>query len=125
MLGLLKMRETETGAQLPAVFVSTARMDIVDTLAELTGVSVTTVVRKYNRVGCGEHCTEAHMHVNSTTGRWSLTGARCTVFLSALLPYLTSNREEAEKAVAAGMDAPFKAATVEKMYALGWPKISG
>lgn len=123
ILGLIRFRETEKGSILPALYVSTARFDIAEVLAEMTGMKVTTVARKYSRVGCGEHCTDAHLHVDSTTARWNLTGGRCTVFLNAVRPFLKTNLEEADRALKAGLEAAYKPATLTKMYELGWPKL--
>lgn len=124
VLGAIRLRKTETGAQLPAVFLSSARQDVLQTLAKMTGTKVTQVFRDYNRLGCGEHCDEAHQHVLSTTGRWSLTGARATVFLSAVEPHILIRKSEVAEAIAAGLTVPHKPATVQKMYELGWPELT-
>jgi hypothetical protein len=122
-LGSIKTRPMDTGSELAYVAVSSARIDILQILADMTGSAVVTVRRDYKRLGCGEHCTEAHQHVLSVTGRWSLTGAKAIVFLAAIEPYLLTKQEEAGKALAAGMDAPHKPATLKKMYELGWPEL--
>lgn len=118
-LGAIRMRTMDTGAVLPAVHVSTANLDVLEHIAHLTGVGVTRVTRDYQRLGCGEHCTEAHQHVLSVTGRWSLVGARAYVFLCAIEPYVA--HKDVTEGIAAGAAAPFKPATVAKMLALGWP----
>jgi hypothetical protein len=119
-LGLIKTRPMRTGSELAYVGVSSARIDILEHLSRLTGTRVVTVSRDYNRLGCGEHCTEAHLHVQSVTGRWSLTGARALVFLDAIEPYLVTRRAEAKAAIAAGETAPSKPAVLRKMKELGW-----
>lgn len=119
-LGLIKTRPMKTGSELAYVGVSSARIDILEYLAKLTGVKVVTVSRNYNRLGCGEHCTEAHLHVHSTTGRWSLTGARALLFLEAIEPHLVFKRMDAKAALAAGSAAPTKPGTLKKMQELGW-----
>jgi len=81
------------------------------------------VHREYRRLGCNEHCTEAHLHVSSTTARWSLTGARAVVFLAAIEPYLRAKQGLAQDVIAAGSTAPSKPATTRKMYQLGWPEL--
>ena len=123
VLGLIKLR-TVGDTLLPAVYVSSARLDLCEALASMTGIKVTPVHRDYKRLGCGKHCTSPHHHVHSTTGRWSLTGARATVFLAAILPFLETKKGEAEQAIAVGRQAPCKPATVQKMYDLGWPTLS-
>lgn len=123
VLGLIKTRPMDTGSELTYVGVSSTRPDILEALGDLTGTGVVTVHRDYKRLGCGEHCEEPHLHVVSTTARWSLTGAKATVFLSAIEPYLITKREPAQEAIAAGLVAPRKAATLTKMYRLGWPHL--
>jgi electron transfer flavoprotein alpha/beta subunit len=61
--------------------------------------------------------------VVSSTGRWSLTGARAAVFLNAIEPYLRLKQGHVHEVVNAGMAAPHKAATLRKMYDLGWPHL--
>src|SRR5262245_1217884 len=122
-LGLIKTRPMKTGSELGYVAVSTTKIDILNRLAELTGVRSVMVHREYKRLGCGEHCKEPHLHVSSTTARWSLTGARAVVFLSAIEPYLRAKQGQATDVIAAGMIAPQKPATTRKLYALGWPEV--
>ena len=123
VMGAIRMRRMDTGVDLPALYVSTSRQDILTELGDLTGMSITQVFRDYNRLGCGEHCTEPHQHVLSTTGRWNVTGARATVVLHAITPFMRVRKTEAEEALAAGLLAPRKDAVLKKMYALGWPDI--
>lgn len=124
VMGLIRTRAMKTGAELCYVGVSTAKRDVLAELSGLTGVRVMTVNRDYNRLGCGEHCTEAHLHVYSSTGRWSLTGSRAVVFLSAIEPHLKLQRGRALDVIAAGRIAPHKPATLRKMYELGWPELA-
>lgn len=119
-LGLLRLRETPAGGHLPSVFVSTPHLPIASRLAELTGVRVTMVSRDYKRMGCGDHCTDAHLHVQSTTGRWSLTGSRATVFLRSVRPYLFVKAEEADLLLEASENPRGKPATTRKMREMGW-----
>lgn len=119
-LGLLRLRETPAGGQLPSVYVSTPHLPIANRLAELTGVRVTMVTRDYKRMGCGDHCTDAHLHVQSTTGRWSLTGSRATVFLRSVRPYLFVKAQEADLLLEASENPRGKPATTRKMREMGW-----
>lgn len=119
-LGLLRLRETDAGAHLPSVFVSTPHLPIARRLAELTGVKVTMVTRDYKRMGCGDHCTTAHLHVQSTTARWSLTGSRALVFLQAVRPYLFVKAEEADLLLESSSNPRSKPATTAKMREMGW-----
>lgn len=120
-IGLIRLRETDAGSQLASVSVSTANLPIAERLASLTGMSVTKVVRDYKRMGCGEHCTEPHLHVASVTARWSLTGARANAFLTAVRPHLFFKADAADEVLAATADAPRKPRTTQKMRELGWP----
>ena len=120
-LALVRLRETDAGSSLPSISVSTPHLAIAQRLAELTGVSVTTVSRDYKRMGCGEHCTEAHLHVVSVTARWNLTGARARTFLLAIRPHLFVKAGEVDALLDATKDAPSKPRTSQKMAALGWP----
>lgn len=120
-IGMVRVRTTPGGTELAYVAVSTPQLAIARRLAELTGATVTTVRRDYTRVGCTEHCEAAHLHVNSTTGRWSLTGAKAVVFLAAVQPYIVTRADDVAEVLAATGDAPNKPATARKMHALGWP----
>lgn len=120
-LGHIRLRETDVGSQLAMVSVSTALVPIAERLAELTGMKVTTVRRNYTRFGCTDHCTEPHLHVDSNTGRWSLTGSRANTFLLAVRPYLVVKADVVDEVLAATADAPRKPRTSEKMAQLGWP----
>ena len=120
-IGLIRLRETDAGSSLASVSVSTALVPIAERLASLTGTKVTTVHRSYNRLGCSSHCTEPHLHVSSTTARWSLTGARALTFLNAIRPFLSVKAELADEVIAASKDAPSKPRTTQKMATLGWP----
>ena len=77
--------------------------------------------RSYAKAGCAEHCKEKHLHVTSESGRWSVSGAKATVILAAVLPYLRLQHEEARGALLVGLGAPFKPATLRQMEQLGWP----
>jgi hypothetical protein len=121
VLGLLRLRDTDAGARLPSVFISTPYAPIAQRLAYLTGMTVTTVTREYKRVGCSDHCTEPHLHVVSATARWSLTGSRAQVFLKAVRPYLFVKGAECDELLEASANARFKPATAAKMHELGWP----
>jgi hypothetical protein len=78
------------------------------------------VIRDYDRVGCGTHCTEPHLHVDSVTGRWQLVGYRATVVLANVLPYLVDRHDDAEALVVLGLAADHKTQTAAAMRRLGW-----
>jgi hypothetical protein len=121
-VGRFRVEITDEGTRLPHVGASSPNLPVLRYLAGLTGVTVTDVVRRYDRLGCGEHCTEPHLHVDSVTGRWQLVGYRATVVLAAVVPYLRG--PETETAVALldlGLGATHKPQTAAAMTRLGWP----
>lgn len=120
-LGRFRVHTSDEGTRLPHVGVSSPNLALLRDLADLTGVTVTNVVRDYNRVGCGEHCTAAHLHVDSITGRWQLVGHRATVVLAAVEPYLIGQHATAVDLVDLGLAAPHKRQTAAAMARLGWP----
>lgn len=105
---------------LPQVSVSTKDQRLLDWLGQRTGVRAFTTRRDFMRAGCSEHCAEKHQHVTSNSGRWSVSGAKATVVLAAVRPYLHLQAAEADLALSVGLAAPYKPATPAKMAALGW-----
>ena len=121
---IFRVRETPEGTQLPGVFVHGLPTKILDVLAESTGTKVTLVKRDYHRALCADHCPDRHQHMKSITGRWSVTGAKATVLIHSVLPYLRAQHEEALEVLEVGVAAPRRRATMEKMYELGWPEMT-
>ena len=119
-IGRIRVRYADSGTALAEVAVSSPHVELLEKVAAMTGVKVTPVRRDYNRLGCSEHCREPHLHVESITGRWSLTGARAVIVLRAIRPHLVVLGPDADRVLAYAGDAPFKKATVDKMRALGW-----
>jgi hypothetical protein len=119
LLGLIRVRTVE-GTQLPVVQVHGKHMATFDYLGELTGTKAIETKRDYTRAGCAEHCAEKHMHIVSRSGRWSLTGAKATVVLWNIQPYLREKKDAADGALAVGLATKFKQGTVGKMRDLGW-----
>lgn len=120
---IFRIRETAEGTKLPGVFVHGLPMPMLNILAETTGTKVTVVTRDYHRALCADHCPDQHGHVRSVSGRWSVTGAKATVLISAVLPHLRGQTAQAYEALTIGLEAPRKSTTFAKMYALGWPEI--
>lgn len=120
VMAAMRLREAHSGNQLPWVGISTPNLAMVQWLADRTGVTVTTVTRSYNRDGCALHCPEPHVHIHSQTGRWSISGARATVMLYNLLPYLELQAESAKELLDVGLRCGRKFNTGAKMAALGW-----
>jgi hypothetical protein len=119
-MGILRARRVGEN-DLPGVFLHTPNVRLLERVAEMTGTRVTIVTRSYSKVGCAEHCEDKHLHVSSKSGRWSVTGAKATVLLKNILPYLQLQRAEAEELLRDTEGAPFKRATLAKMAKLGWP----
>jgi hypothetical protein len=107
-------------AMLPLLAVSSPEVALLNWLGEITGTRPVTTSRSYGRAGCSEHCPDAHQHVTSISGRWSVTGVKATVVLFNVAPYLRVRAQDAADAMALGLSAGFKRATVQKMAALGW-----
>jgi hypothetical protein len=106
--------------ELPMVYVHGPNLPVLNLLADMTGTSVTVVRRGYAKAGCSTHCPDKHQHVTSVSGRWSVSGAKATVLLWNIRPYLMFQQEAAAAALAIGMSSPLKQATPQKMVELGW-----
>jgi hypothetical protein len=119
-IGHVTTRTVPGGTVLAQVSISSVNMPLLRYVAKHTGVSIVTVRRDYARLGCSEHCIEAHLHVESVTGRWQLVGARAVLFLTTVLPYLVLRADDVITVLAQCSDAPVKPATLNKMHALGW-----
>jgi hypothetical protein len=119
-VGRFRVHVTDDGTHLAHVGISSPNLALLRWCARLTGVRVTNVRRDYDRLGCGEHCDEPHLHVESVTGRWQLVGARALVVLLETRPYLQTRGDEADAVIAATRAAPVKPATLRKMRSLGW-----
>lgn len=119
-LARIRLRETDAGTMLAEVSISSAKLGVLDALAEVTGVKVVRVRRHYKRLGCSDHCTVKHHMVDSETGRWQVVGARAVVVLRACRPHLHALADEADAVLEAAGDAPVKPATAAKMHELGW-----
>lgn len=117
-LGGVRVRHA-SGTDLPMVYAH-GNADVLATLGEWTGTRVVVTRRNYSRAGCAEHCPHPHQHIVSVSGRWSLTGAKATVVLWNVRPYLRVHADDARAALVVGTAAPFKPATPAKMAALGW-----
>lgn len=118
---IFRIRTTPGGTRLPGVFVHGLPGPILQVLAKHTGTKITMVTRDYQRTPCAEHCEEPHSHVVSISGRWSVTGAKATVLIAAVLPYLQAQASDAEEVLQVGLAAPRKSNTYNKMASLGWP----
>lgn len=119
VMGTMRVRDVR-GTELPFVEVNCPNLPLLEWLADKTGTGVTKVRRDYKRNGCADHCPEPHVHIESSSGRWSVSGVRATVVLHNLLPYLQLQVETAMDVLAKGLWAPRKPATVTKMTELGW-----
>lgn len=109
------------GTLLPLTAVSTKETRLLEWLCSITDMRMVTTERAYARGGCALHCAEKHVHISSVSGRWSVTGAKATIVLAAVRPFLRLQADEADLALAVGLKAPHKPASLSKMAALGWP----
>lgn len=110
------------GRPQPRIRVTTARVGLLGRLAELTGTTVRTDGRGYERRPCGEHCRERHSHVARQSAYWNVDSARATVVLANVLPYLLDQYDRARWALLTGLDVwpPQRGDTLARMAALGW-----
>jgi hypothetical protein len=121
LLGLIRVRTLpESGTQLPVVQMHGNHLPTFSYLGELTGTKAIVVRRDYARAGCAEHCREKHLHVTSRSGRWSLTGAKATVLLWNVRPYLRVQADAAREALEVGLRTHHKPGTLRRMAELGW-----
>jgi hypothetical protein len=117
----IRVTRVSSGTRLPLISLSTPSIEVVGYLGRVTAVRTFSIDRDYHAHRCAEHCPDRHQHRLSTSGRWSLNGAKATVVLSAILPHLKFQIPDAEVALKVGLEAPHKPATPQKLYALGWP----
>lgn len=110
---------------LPQISVSTKDQRLLDWLGKRTDVRAFVTRRDFTRAGCSKHCAEKHQHVISESGRWSVSGAKATIVLAAVRPFLRLRTDEADIALTVGLRAPHKPATPRKMARLGWPLPEG
>lgn len=119
LLGVIRTR-TVQDTELPYLALSGPNTGMLNFLGEITGTRPTITRRAYSKAGCAEHCLEKHQHIQSVSGRWSISGAKATVVLWNVRPYMRLQVEEAAAALAVGTRAGFKPATLTKIAALGW-----
>lgn len=125
VMGNVRVMKTDTGTELPLVSVSCPDEALLGFLGKVSDMQTVVTTRTYERHRCTEHCDGPHQHVESRSRRWSVNGAKATVILSAVLPYLRFQQERVAEVVALGIDAPRKQATPAKMRRLGWPLPEG
>jgi hypothetical protein len=119
---LVRTRSLHNGTVLPMIQMHVSDMDLLGWLSDLTGVKAVEVKRSYSRHPCAAHCEQAHQHIVSTSGRWTLTGARATVVLASIKPYCRLQRESVDQTLIEGLKAPYKPAVVNRMIELGWAR---
>lgn len=106
---------------LPLVAVSVKETDLLEWLNKVTDVKIVMTTRDFVKNGCTQHCLQQHVHVQSVSARWSVTGAKATIVLAAVRPFLRVKGIDADIALSVGLRAPHKPATPRKMASLGWP----
>lgn len=119
--GKITLMETQQNTSLPLLTVSCPNLPLLEFLGSLTQMKPVVTRRSYDKHRCSLHCEEAHEHVTSVSGRWSVSGAKATVVLAAILPYAKFQKIEIEEVLKVGLAAPRKKATPLKMQELGWP----
>lgn len=117
--GRLTSRALSTGVELPEVSIQ-GRVAALDWLAEVTGTKVVEIPKGYNKHQCAEHCTERHTRVDSMTRRWVVTGARATIVLHNVEPFLRVHGALARNLVWVGQRVGYKDAVARDMAGRGW-----
>jgi len=106
---------------LPYLAMSCGDAELLRWLAASTGVRNVVTSRNYDKHRCLEHCDQAHEHITSVSGRWTVSGSRATVVLAGTRPWVRFQVEAWDRALAVGLEATRKDRVVEKMVQLGWP----
>lgn len=118
--GRLSIRALPSGSEIPEVTIQNRRIAALDWLAEITGVSVVRVGKDYSRHQCSEHCPQKHTRVESETRRWQVSGAKATILLHNIEPYMRVQGVLARNLVWVGQRSGFKTNAVIEMAGLGW-----
>lgn len=117
--GRLTSRTLPNQTELPEVSIQ-GRVDALDWVAAVTGTKVVEIPKAYNATRCSQHCTDKHVHVITTARRWVLTGARATIVLHTVEPFMRVQGRQARDLVELGRRVGYKRPVVEEMRALGW-----
>jgi len=118
-LAVLRLR-TVRGTQLPIVAIHGSYPSVLTWLAERTGTQVVQTVRDYHRGACEEHCPGPHVHIQSMSGRWQVTGVRATILLYNIRAYMKFQVDEAQELIEAGLAAGYSGSAANSMAQLGW-----
>lgn len=117
--------------------VDSKEIGVIRALGSMTGTSpelqTATDMPEFMRRNCGQHCPDAHTHVQAVQylpaiGRWTITGASMVVVLSSLMPMLTVDRgyEEAvdvaiKNTKLTGQGSGMVVMGLLRLKDLGWP----
>lgn len=110
------------GVAQPRIRVTTKRVALLNYLARVTGTKVVRDDRGYERRGCSEHCTDAHVHIVRQSAQWTVDSSRATIVLFNIQPYVVANKTEVGALLRIGLQS-YPAArgnTADRMAALGW-----
>ena len=116
----IKTRTTPDDTELPMLAMYGPNVAMLEYLASLTDTKMVVARRSYVKAGCAQHCREKHQHIESVSGRWTLTGAKATIVLYNIRPYVRLQVEAVTSALVVGLAAPFKLAKLKRMADLGW-----
>lgn len=116
--------------------VESSERAVIKRLSRMTGTNPETMpqrpLKEWMRRGCNDHCPEAHVHINderemAAMSRWTITGAGAATVLSALLPFLATDRdwEDAIEEIVAsvpltGQGASAVLGSLRRLQGLGW-----
>jgi hypothetical protein len=117
--GRLTTRKS-AGHELPLVELNCKNYPLLDYLADVTSTATFATQRDYQRFGCQEHCAEKHVHTISHSARWSIVGAKATIVLYNIEPYVFLRRPEVEELLAIGLGCEARSNTIRDMRSKGW-----
>lgn len=116
--GKLKTRRVGE-RELPEVIIQ-GKIRTLPWLAYITGVKLIEVSKGYHRHQCSQHCPTAHTEIVSVSNRWVLTGARATIVLHNVEPFMRAHGREARALVEVGQAVGYRGGVVNSMTTLGW-----
>lgn len=116
--GNLKTRRVGEN-ELPEVIIQ-GKIRTLPWLAYVTGVKLIEVTKGYSRHQCSQHCPTAHTEIVSISKRWVVTGARATIVLHNVEPFMRAHGREARALVEVGRQVGYRGNVINSMIELGW-----
>lgn len=106
--------------RLPVVEINGNNWPLLEWLSKMTNSASFETRRDYQRYGCSEHCSDKHIHTTSHSGRWSVTGAKATILLFNIEPFVWLKRPDVEQLLGLGLMSEMRSQSINDMKRLGW-----